>query len=175
MNTRAGIEALIRPVADFPKPGILFRDITPLLADAQGLRDAVQALVHPWREQPPQLFCGVESRGFIFAAAMAQALGCGFAPIRKPGKLPGPVLREPYSLEYGEDCLELRADALAAGAEVVIIDDVLATGGTLGAAARLVTRSGAHLLGAGVLIELAGLGGRERLVELPALHAVLSY
>lgn len=175
MTTLARIESLIRPVPDFPKPGILFRDITPLLADAEGFRAAVDALLEPWRARPPQVFCGVESRGFIFAAAMAQSLGCGFAPIRKPGKLPGPVLRERYSLEYGEDMLELRADALPVGAEVVIIDDVLATGGTLAAACALVRRSGARLRGAGVLIELSALGGRERLSELDALHAVLSY
>jgi adenine phosphoribosyltransferase len=175
MSTPALIESLIRPVPDFPKPGILFRDITPLLADAEGFRAAVEALLVPWRERPPQVFCGVESRGFIFAAAMAQSLGCGFAPIRKPGKLPGPVLRERYSLEYGEDMLELRADALPVGAEVVIIDDVLATGGTLTAACALVSRSGACLRGAGVLIELSALAGRERLSGLDALHAVLSY
>lgn len=175
MNTTALIESLIRPVPDFPKPGILFRDITPLLADAEGFRAAVDALVTPWRACPPQLFCGVESRGFIFAAAMAQSLGCGFAPIRKPGKLPGPVLRERYSLEYGEDMLELRADALQAGSEVVVIDDVLATGGTLEAAARLVERSGARLAGAGVLIELAALQGRARLPAVPTLHSVLRY
>lgn len=175
MTTLALIESLIRPVPDFPKPGILFRDITPLLADAEGLRAAVDALLEPWRAPPPQVFCGVESRGFIFAAAMAQSLGCGFAPIRKPGKLPGPVLRERYSLEYGEDMLELRADALPVGAEVVIIDDVLATGGTLAAACALVRRGGARLRGAGVLIELSALGGRKRLSELDALHAVLSY
>lgn len=175
MTTLALIESLIRPVPDFPKPGILFRDITPLLADAEGFRAAVDALLQPWRPRPPQVFCGVESRGFIFAAAMAQSLGCGFAPIRKPGKLPGPVLRERYSLEYGEDMLELRADALPVGAEAVVIDDVLATGGTLTAACALVSRSGARLRGAGVLIELSGLAGRGRLSELDALHAVLSY
>jgi adenine phosphoribosyltransferase len=174
MSTSALIESLIRPVPDFPKPGILFRDITPLLADPLGLRAAVDALLAPWRERPPHLFCGVESRGFIFAAAMAQSLGCGFVPIRKPGKLPGPLLSESYSLEYGSDSLELRADALRSSDRVVIVDDVLATGGTLEAAARLVTRSGAHLVGAAVLIELAGLGGRERLA-LPALHAALRY
>lgn len=175
MSSLALIESLIRPVPDFPKPGILFRDITPLLADARGFRAAVDALLEPWHARPPQVFCGVESRGFIFAAAMAQALGCGFAPIRKPGKLPGPLLRERYSLEYGEDMLELRADALLPEAEAVIVDDVLATGGTLAAAARLVERSGARLRGAGVLIELQGLEGRGRLSALPSLHTVLRY
>ncbi len=175
MNTSALIESLIRTVPDFPKPGVLFRDITPLLADARGFGAAVEALVEPWRAQPPQVFCGVESRGFIFAAAMAQSLGCGFAPMRKSGRLPGPVLRERYSLEYGEDTLELRADALPPAAGVVIVDDVLATGGTLRAASNLVARSGAQLLGAGVLIELESLGGRERLPALAQLHAVLRY
>jgi adenine phosphoribosyltransferase len=133
----ASLRALIRSVPDFPKPGILFRDISPLLADPAGYAEAIEALLAPWRAQPPAVFCGVESRGFIFAAAMAQSLGCGFAPIRKPGKLPGPVLSESYSLEYGQDRLEMRADALASGAGVVIVDDVLATGGTLAAAAAL--------------------------------------
>lgn len=175
MNANALIESLIRPVPDFPKPGILFRDITPLLADAEGFRAAVDALLAPWRARPPQVFCGVESRGFIFAAAMAQSLGCGFAPIRKPGKLPGPVLRERYSLEYGEDTLELCAEPWKSGTEVVIVDDVLATGGTLKAAAKLVARSGALLRGASVLIELEGLAGRARLQELSALQTVLRY
>ncbi|SDD43587.1 adenine phosphoribosyltransferase [Aquimonas voraii] len=175
MNTTDLIETLIHPVPDFPRPGILFRDISPLLADPKGFRAAVEALLAPWRRQPPQVFCGVESRGFIFAAAMAHSLGCGFAPIRKPGKLPGPLLREAYSLEYGEDTLELRADAWTPGTRVVIVDDVLATGGTLQAAAKLVARSGASLIGAGVLIELEGLGGRARLEVLPALQAVLRY
>jgi adenine phosphoribosyltransferase len=169
------LEHLIRPVPDFPKPGVLFRDITPLLADAAGFRQAINALCAPWRAQPPALFCGIESRGFILAAAMAQALGVGFAPIRKPGKLPGEVMRETYSLEYGEDSLELKLDALAGGAEVVLVDDVLATGGTLAAAARLVQRGGGRLLGASVLIELVALGGRARCGEAAPLHAVLNY
>lgn len=175
MNAPSFIESLIRPVPDFPKPGILFRDITPLLADARGFRATIEALLEPWRGRPPQVFCGIESRGFILAAAMAQALGCGFVPIRKPGKLPGTLLREAYSLEYGEDMLELRADAWQPGTEVVIVDDVLATGGTLDAAAKLVLRSGARLMGAGVLIELEGLGGRARLGDLPVLQTVLRY
>ncbi|WP_395788398.1 adenine phosphoribosyltransferase [Aquimonas sp.] len=171
----ASLRALICSVPDFPKPGILFRDISPLLADPDGFAGAIEALLAPWREQPPAVFCGVESRGFIFAAAMAQSLGCGFAPIRKPGKLPGPVLSEPYSLEYGQDRLEIRADAFACGAEVVIVDDVLATGGTLAAAAALVARSGARLRGASVLIELAGLNGRQRWGTTTPLNAVLRY
>lgn len=169
------IESLIRPVPDFPKPGVLFRDITPLLADAQGFRSAVNALLEPWRANLPQVFCGIESRGFILAAAMAQAAGCGFAPIRKPGKLPGEVLRESYSLEYGTDSLELKIDALQPGTEVVLIDDVLATGGTLAAASRLVERGGGRLLGASVLIELTALDGRQRCNSRMPLHAVLSY
>jgi len=166
--------ALIRAVPDFPKTGVLFRDIGPLLADPVGFAAALDALLAPWRAAPPALFCGIESRGFIFAAAMAHALGCGFAPIRKPGKLPGPLLRESYSLEYGSDSLELQADAIEAGQRVVIVDDVLATGGTLAAAARLLERGGAQLVGASVLIELAELKGRQRCAELD-VHAVLRY
>ncbi|WP_024891598.1 adenine phosphoribosyltransferase [Luteimonas huabeiensis] len=166
---------LIRTVPDFPRPGIVFRDITPLLADAAGLREAIEAMAAPWRDADVTAVAGVESRGFILGAALALSLGAGFVPIRKPGKLPGPTLQETYALEYGSDRLEIRADALAPGRRVLLVDDVLATGGTLLAAARLVERQGADLAGAAVLAELAALGGRARWTAAAPLRAVLTY
>lgn len=169
------IEALIRPVADFPAPGVTFRDITPLLADAVAFARSIELLAQPWREGGVQAVCAVEARGFIFGAALAQALGSGFVPLRKPGKLPPPVSAVDYELEYGRDRLEVRADALRAGERVLIVDDVLATGGTLLAARTLVETTGATVVGAGVLIELPTLGGRMRWGDGTPLHALLRY
>lgn len=166
---------LIRTVPDFPRPGIDFRDITPLLADAAGLREAIDAMATPWRDAGVNAVAGVESRGFILGAALALSLGAGFVPVRKPGKLPGPTLQETYALEYGSDRLEIHADALAPGRRVLLVDDVLATGGTLLAAARLVERQGAALAGAAVLAELAALQGRARWTAAAPLRAVLTY
>lgn len=167
--------ALIRDVADFPRPDVLFRDVTPLLADARGFADCVAALAEPWRDAGVQAVCGIEARGFIFGTALAQALGAGFVPLRKPGKLPPPVLALEYQLEYGSDRLEARHDALPSGTRVLLADDVLATGGTLAAAQALVARFGGEVVGASVLIELAALRGRERWVGDRPLHAVLRY
>lgn len=153
---------LIRDVPDFPKPGIRFKDITPVLADADGFASAIDALAAPWRDAGVQKVIGVEARGFILGAPLAQALGAGFVPVRKPGKLPGAVVRESYALEYGTDALELQADAFARGARVLLIDDVLATGGTLAATYALAERLEADIVGAGVLLELAALNGRAR-------------
>lgn len=166
---------LIRTVPDFPRPGVEFRDITPLLADASGLREAIEAMAAPWRDAGVEAVAGIESRGFILGAALALSLGAGFVPIRKPGKLPGPTLQEAYALEYGSDRLEIHADALAAGCRVLLVDDVLATGGTLLAAARLVERQGAVLDGAAVLAELRALHGRARWTPAAPLRAVLAY
>jgi adenine phosphoribosyltransferase len=165
----------LRDIADFPKPGILFKDIMPLLADGDDFRAAIQAMSARWRDLQLDAVVGIESRGFILGAAMALELGVGFVPVRKPGKLPGKVLREEYTLEYRSDCIEVHADALPAGARVAIIDDVLATGGTLVAALSLVRRLGVDVVGAGVLVELDGLGGRGRWeADLP-LHTELVY
>ena len=153
---------LIRDVPDFPKPGILFKDITPVLADPNGFAAAIESLATPWRDAPIDAVVAIEARGFIFGAPLARALGCGFVPVRKPGKLPGRVVSLTYALEYGHDTLEMRADALPAGASVLIVDDVLATGGTLDAARALVERLEARIVGASVLIELVALGGRGR-------------
>lgn len=167
--------ARLRDIADFPKPGILFKDIMPLLADGDDFRAAVGAMCARWRDQELDAVVGIESRGFILGAAMAHELGIGFVPVRKPGKLPGRVLREEYTLEYRSDCIEVHADALAPGARVAIIDDVLATGGTLVAALSLVRRLGVDVAGAGVLVELDGLGGRRRWAADLPLHAELVY
>ena len=165
----------LRDIADFPKPGILFKDIMPLLADGDDFRAAIAAMCARWRDQRLDAVVGIESRGFILGAAMAHELGIGFVPVRKPGKLPGRVLREEYTLEYRSDCIEMHADALPAGARVAIIDDVLATGGTLVAALALVRRLGVDVVGAGVLVELDGLGGRSRWEAGLPLHAELVY
>jgi adenine phosphoribosyltransferase len=168
-------EHLIRAVPDFPKPGVIFRDITPLLADGAAFARCIDALIEPWQGSQVQAVCGVESRGFIFAAAMAQKLGAGFIPLRKPGKLPPPVMHADYQLEYGTDRLEAREGTLRQGERVLLVDDVLATGGTLGAARNLLGQLGAELVGASVVIELRALQGRNLWPENVPLHAVLHY
>lgn len=157
------LKAAVREVPDFPKPGILFKDITPILGDGALFREATDALAAPWRGQGITHVVGIESRGFIFGAPVAQALGAGFVPARKPGKLPAARLRENYVLEYGVDGLEMHADGVAPGHRVLIVDDVLATGGTAGAAAKLVGRTGATVSGVAVFIDLVFLGGPGRL------------
>jgi len=166
--------SLIRDVPDFPSPGIVFKDIAPLLADAHAFAAMLAALAAPWRQAGIEAVAGAESRGFILGAALARELDAGFVPLRKPGKLPGRLLEEAYALEYGNDRLQMQADCLPAGTRVLLIDDVLATGGTLAAAARLLQRQGADLVGAAVLFELAALRGRERWPVSAPLHALLS-
>lgn len=166
---------LIRDIPDFPKPGILFKDITPVLADARGFADAVAAMADPWRQQPLHAVVGVEARGFILGAALARELGVGFVPVRKPGKLPGHTLSLDYGLEYGRDRLEIHADALTQAAPVIVVDDVLATGGTLKAAIQLVEQQGARVVGAAVLVELAFLAARATWRHPAPLVATLSY
>ena len=169
------LAALIRAVPDFPHAGVMFRDITPLLADAAGFARCIDALAEPWQGQRIQAVAGVEARGFIFGAALAHKLQAGFVPLRKPGKLPPPVSGVAYQLEYGSDRLEVQANALSRGERVLLVDDVLATGGTLQAAAKLLTQLGADLLGASVVIELDGLHGRERWPDGLPLHSLLKY
>ncbi|MGN2254396.1 adenine phosphoribosyltransferase [Frateuria sp. GZRe12] len=168
-------ETLIRAVPDFPQPGVVFRDVTPLLADAGAFARCVDALAARWLGEGVRAVCGIESRGFIFGAALAQKLNAGFVPLRKPGKLPPPVMGVDYALEYGHDRLEVRADALARGERALLVDDVLATGGTLAAAQVLLDRLGVELVGAGVVIELEALGGRARWKSVTPLHALLRY
>jgi adenine phosphoribosyltransferase len=165
---------LIRPIPDFPKPGILFRDITPLLADPAALAVAVERLVEPWRNERLDAIAAVEARGFLFAAPMALALGIGVIPVRKPGKLPAATIAHEYDLEYGRDRLEMHSDVLSATSRVLVIDDVLATGGTAAACMRLVERAGGTVVGAAFLLEIEALGGRERLAP-HRVESVLVY
>ena len=168
------LRAHIRDIPDFPKPGILFKDITPLLLDRDALRAAVRELADWVRPREVDYVVAAEARGFILGAALAIELGAGFVPARKPGKLPSEVISAEYILEYGVDALELHADALADGARVLIHDDLLATGGTARALAELVEGTGAELLGFAFLVELSFLNGRERLAGYD-VHALVSY
>jgi adenine phosphoribosyltransferase len=153
----------IRPIPDFPKPGILFRDITPLLADAGAFATAISALAEPWRGATIDAVAAVEARGFLFAGPLAIELGVGLIPVRKPGKLPADTIAHEYDLEYGRDRLEMHRGVLAVGARVLVVDDVLATGGTAAACIKLVEAGGGRVVGAAFLVEIAPLGGRERL------------
>jgi adenine phosphoribosyltransferase len=168
------LHRLIREIPDFPKPGILFRDITPLLASPSGLALAVELMANPFRGQNIDLVVGAESRGFIFGTAVACCLSAGFALVRKPGKLPHTRISKSYALEYGTDTLEMHSDAIVAGQRVLIVDDLLATGGTMQACCDLVEELGGELAGIAVLIELPGLGGRKKLAP-RAVHSVLRY
>ena len=167
--------ALLRDIPDFPKPGILFKDITPVLADGDACAEAIAAMAEPWRGVALDAVVGVEARGFILGAALARELEVGFVPVRKPGKLPGETLSQDYGLEYGRDRLEIHADALPAGARVIVVDDVLATGGTLNAALALVERQGARIVGTGVLVELGFLEARTGWTHPAPLHACAIY
>ena len=168
------LKAKIRHVPDFPKPGILFYDITTLLCDAQGFRDTVDALAAPYMGEDIDQVIGIESRGFILGAAVANTLGCGFVPIRKPGKLPAATHKESYNLEYGTDALEIHQDACPKDHRILIVDDVLATGGTARAAIDLVRKVGGKVIGAAFLIELDFLNGRAKLEGEP-VYSVLRY
>lgn len=159
------ISSLIRDIPDFPKPGVLFKDITPLLASAAGYRAAIEELAAS-APSGIDVVVGMEARGFIFAGPVALELGAGFVPVRKPGKLPGDVYTQTFSLEYGDETLAVHTDAVLPGARVLVIDDVLATGGTIGATAALVNKLGADLVAVSVLMELRFLGGRAHLAGL---------
>lgn len=167
--------ALIRDVPDFPKPGVVFKDITPLLADPAGLAMAVELMANPFRGRGVELVVGAESRGFIFGTAVAQALSAGFVPVRKPGKLPRRTVGVDYALEYGTDRVEMHEDAIRRGQRVLLVDDVVATGGTMRACADLIARLGGELIGASVLIELSFLRGRETTGMSSTLHAALRF
>ena len=157
------IESLIRVIPDFPIPGILFRDITPLLKDPQGFRATIDLFVDRFKDERIDMVVGIEARGYMLAAPLAYHLGAGFVPVRKPGKLPGAKQTEEYALEYGTNSLEIHNDAVGRGQRVLIVDDLLATGGTAAATARLLSRLGADLVGYAFLIELGGLNGRAAL------------
>ena len=168
------LRAKIREVPDFPTPGVGFKDITPLLADREALHETIGGLATWARTKQPDVILGAEARGFILGAAIAEAVGCGFVPARRPGKLPPETVSASYVLEYGENALELHPDLIPHGARVVIHADVLATGGTVEAICGLVKRLGGEVVGACFIIELTFLGGRERLDGLD-LHALIDY
>jgi adenine phosphoribosyltransferase len=168
------IRSRIRDVPDFPKKGVVFKDITPVLADPALFRRVIDAFAARWRGQAIGKVVGIESRGFLFAAPVAYALGAGLSIVRKPGKLPWQTVREAYALEYGEDALELHVDAVGPGERVLVVDDVLATGGTADAVGRLVARQGAELAGFSFLIELSFLHGARRLGP-ERVHALLTF
>ena len=167
-------ERLIRDVADFPRPGILFKDITPLLANGPGFRAAVEHMAEIFEAQRlhPEILACPEARGFIFGAALAYRLGVGFVPIRKPNKLPHHKQRVDYDLEYGSDAVEIHLDAIQPGEKVVLVDDLIATGGTMAACARLMANRGAQVLAGVFLIELQGLRGRDRLAPIPTYSLI---
>lgn len=168
------LKKLIREVAGFPKPGILFYDITTLLKDPIGLRSVIDGLRSHYREAQVDVVVGVEARGFIFAPALAYALGAGFVPVRKPGKLPADCVRVTYDLEYGSDSLEMHRDAVTKGTRVLIVDDLLATGGTAAAVARMVIDQGGLVAGIGFVIELTFLQGRRKLAGYD-VYSMLQY
>ncbi len=165
---------LIRDIPDFPKPGIVFKDITPLLANPAGLSLSVEYLTQPFRHLHVDVVAGAESRGFIFGTAVAQNLSAGFIPIRKPGKLPYDTHSEEFLLEYGKETVEIHVDAIQPGDRVLIVDDVLATGGTMAACCKLVEKLGGQIVGIAVLIELTFLDGR-RLLNGHPIHSILKY
>jgi adenine phosphoribosyltransferase len=170
---RMEFEKLIREVPDFPKKGIMFKDITTLLQDGDAFRQAMNQIVKPYLDEKIDKVVGIEARGFILGGVLAYKLGCGFVPARKPGKLPAPVLREEYTLEYGSNALEIHRDAIARGDRVLIVDDLLATGGTALASARLVEKLGGEVAAIQFLIELEFLHGREKLLKYP-LHSLIT-
>ncbi len=171
---RTDLSHFIRAIADWPKPGILFRDITPLLADPQALRAAVDAMCAPYRDAGITDVAAVEARGFIFGIAVAARLNAGFVPIRKKGKLPFETESVTYDLEYGTDTIEVHRDAVSAGAKILMVDDLLATGGTMKAACDLIEKVGGDVFAITCLIELTDLGGRGKLVP-HDIHTVISY
>jgi adenine phosphoribosyltransferase len=173
-SRRETLLGLVRDVPDFPKPGIVFKDITPVLGNAIGLRMAVEAMCEPWRDERITQIACMESRGFIFGTAMAHELGVGMVPVRKPGKLPWRTRRAEYTLEYGTDALEVHEDAVGPGDAVLVVDDLLATGGTAAATVQLVKGLGAGIVGVQFLIELSFLDGRARLAG-ERVESVITY
>eukprot|EP01104_Vermistella_antarctica_P016669 TRINITY_DN5727_c0_g1_i1.p1 TRINITY_DN5727_c0_g1~~TRINITY_DN5727_c0_g1_i1.p1 ORF type:complete len:193 (-),score=61.63 TRINITY_DN5727_c0_g1_i1:95-649(-) len=174
--TTEQLDGLIRTIEDFPKPGISFKDITPLLADCKGLSSICDLMAEPYKGKGITQVVGLEARGFIFGTPIAERLGCGFVPARKPGKLPAATVSVDYSLEYGTNTLEMHVDALKEGDRVLIVDDLLATGGTANAAISLVQKTDATIVGAVFAIELKGLEGRKKMGDGGGeVHVILSY
>ncbi|OGX08409.1 MAG: adenine phosphoribosyltransferase [Omnitrophica WOR_2 bacterium GWA2_37_7] len=168
------LKKIIRDIPDFPKKGIIFKDITTLLKDKDALRVAIDALAEKYKGQEIDAVIGIEARGFIFGTALAYKLGTGFIPVRKKGKLPYKTKKVTYDLEYGTDTLEIHEDALSKDSKVLIVDDLLATGGTVSAVAKLVKGQGASIVGVAFLVELGFLNGREKLGKLP-VHSIITY
>ncbi|MGH8958195.1 MAG: adenine phosphoribosyltransferase [Acidimicrobiia bacterium] len=168
------LSSLVRDIPDFPEPGIVFKDITPVLADHAAFTELVAALAEPYRHLPIDKVAGIEARGFTLATPVALQLGAGFVPLRKPGKLPWTTINQSYKLEYGTDALEMHVDAIEAGEGVLIVDDVIATGGTAAAAVKLIERAGGKIAGLAVFIELGFLNGRAAIDGVP-FHALLRY
>jgi adenine phosphoribosyltransferase len=172
----ADIKSLIRTIPDYPKAGILFRDITTLIADPAGFRAAVDGLAQPFAAGSVDCVAGIEARGFILGGAVACALGRGFIPIRKKGKLPSRTIGQEYSLEYGVDIIEIHEDAIPAGSRVLLVDDLIATGGTAAAAVELIRRTGSNLVGAAFVIDLPDLGGARRVAAMNVpVHTLVSF
>jgi adenine phosphoribosyltransferase len=170
------LKGLVRTIPDYPKPGIMFRDVTTLMGDAQGFKAAIARLAEPYRTQPLDLVAGIEARGFILAGAIADRLGAGFVPIRKKGKLPWKTVRQEYALEYGTDTVEIHEDALAKGRRVLLVDDLIATGGTAAAGIKLLRRLGAEIVGAAFIIDLPELGGTDLLrKDGIAVHTLMAF
>ena len=176
MLARKTVKDYIRTIADFPHEGILFRDVTTLFADARGFRMAIDQMLHPYAGMRIDKVVGLEARGFILGGAIAHQLGTGFVPIRKKGKLPGPVISQEYKLEYGEAIVEIHDDAVAAGETILLVDDLLATGGTAEAGIRLLERLGADLVGCSFIVDLPDLGGRRKLEAMGLeVHALCAF
>lgn len=169
------VKEKIRAVPDFPKKGIIFRDITTGLKDAETLQVMIDYLCDQYKDCKIDYIAGIESRGFIFGMPMAYKLDCGFIPVRKPNKLPAETIKESYDLEYGSDSIEIHADAIEKGANVLVVDDLLATGGTAQAACKLVKKAGGNLVGAAFLIELEALNGRDKLTDCGKVVSMLKY
>jgi len=166
MQTRPDVKDYIRTIVDFPHEGIMFRDVTTLFADPRGLRMAIDQLLHPYAGTPIHKVVGLEARGFILGGAVAHQLSVGFVPVRKKGKLPGTTISQDYKLEYGEAIVEIHDDAIAPGERILVVDDLLATGGTAEAGIRLIERLGGEIVGCAFIVDLPDLGGRTRLEQM---------
>lgn len=170
------LKRLIRTIPDHPKPGIMFRDVTTLMGDAQGFKATIAQLAEPFRTEPVDAVAGIEARGFIVGGAVADRLGCGFVPVRKKGKLPAATIGQEYALEYGTDTIEIHVDAVRPGSRILIIDDLIATGGTAEAAIKLIRRVGGEIVGAAFIVNLPELGGAALLGRAGVrVHALMSF